>query len=245
MNSKPSLSYVNQQIKKMRLNGVAFDLDKYLDSFKLNKNAVASLKWLNNPVWWSSIENKSCILTPRKGDDVPFVRSLWADQDFIHSFHRLAKPLHESDEQLMNILNDEWSSPLDLNNSLHWIIRCPKGDPYGLLSLVEISCQHRRSEVVLGVLPGTPFGVSTGAMLTLFEFYFKKIKFNKMISNVFEDNPRSLKSTLHLGFRVEGKLAKHTLDPKTNQFLDITQLGLLIDDAYCQRNARLAKKLFS
>ena len=64
MNSKPSVSYVNQQIKKMRLNGVAFDLDKYLDSFKLNKNAVASLKWLNNPVWWSRIENKSCILTP-------------------------------------------------------------------------------------------------------------------------------------------------------------------------------------
>ena len=177
--------------------------------------------------------------------DVSFVRSLWADQDFIHSFHRLAKPLPESDEQLTNILNDEWSSPLDLNNSLHWIIRCPKGDPYGLLSLVEISCQHRRSEVVLGILPGTPFGVSTGAMLTLFEFYFKKIKFNKMISNVFEDNPRSLKSTLHLGFRVEGKLAKHTLDPQTNQYLDITQLGLLIDDAYCQRNARLAKKLFS
>jgi RimJ/RimL family protein N-acetyltransferase len=244
MNSKPSLAYVNQQIKKMRLNGVAFDLDQYLVSLKLNKNAVASLKWLNNPVWWSSIENKSCILTPRKGDDVPFVRSLWADQDFIHSFHRLAKPLPDSDEQLTNILNDEWSSPLDLNNSLHWIIRCPKGDPYGLLSLVEISCQHRRSEVVLGVLPGTPFGVSTGAMLTLFEFYFKKIKFNKMISNVFEDNPRSLKSTLHLGFRVEGKLAKHTLDPQTNQYLDITQLGLLIDDAYCQRNARLAKKLF-
>ena len=71
------------------------------------------------------------------------------------------------------------------------------------------------------------------------------MKFNKIISNVFEDNPRSLKSTLHLGFCAEGKLAKHTLDPQTNQYLDITQLGLLIDDAYCQRNARLAKKLFS
>ena len=89
MNAQPSLSYVNQQIKKMRLNGVALDLDKYLASFQLNTNAIASLKWLNNPVWWSSIENKSCILTPRKGEDVPFVRSLWADQDFIYSFHCL------------------------------------------------------------------------------------------------------------------------------------------------------------
>lgn len=212
MNSKPSLAYVNQQIKKMRLNGVALDLDKYLDSFKLNKNAVTSLKWLNNPVWWSGIENKSCILTPRQGDDVSFVRSLWTDQGFIHSFHRLAKPLPDSDEQLTNILNDEWSSPLDLNNSLHWIIRCPKGDPVGLLSLVE--------------------------------FYFKTIKFNKIISNVFEDNPRSLKSTLHLGFRIEGKLYNEVMDSKALKFLSMTRLGLLVNDAYCQKNARLAKKLF-
>jgi len=61
MNSKTSLSDVNQQLKKMRLNGQAIDLDKYLDSFKFNKKAVASLKWLNNPIWWSRIENKSCI----------------------------------------------------------------------------------------------------------------------------------------------------------------------------------------
>ena len=100
MNSQPSLSYINQQLKQMRLDEVAFDLDQYLDSFQLDNNAVASLKWLNNPIWWSRIDNRSCILTPRKGNDVPFVRSLWADQDFIHSFHRLAKPLPESDEQL-------------------------------------------------------------------------------------------------------------------------------------------------
>ena len=245
MNSQPSLSYINQQLKQMRLDEVAFDLDQYLDSFQLDNNAVASLKWLNNPIWWSRIDNRSCILTPRKGDDVPFVRSLWVDQDFIHSFHRLAKPLPESDEQLTHILNDEWSSPLDLNNSLHWIIRCPKGDPYGLLSLVEISCQHRRSEIILGVVPDSPFGLSTAAMLTLFEFYFKKVKFNKIISNVFEDNPRSLKSTMHLGFRVEGQFLRHTLDPKTNQFQNMTQLGLLKEDAFCLVNARLAKKLFS
>ena len=82
-------------------------------------------------------------------------------------------------------------------------------------------------------------------MLDLIEFYFKKIKFNKIISNVFEDNPRSLKSTMHLGFRVEGKFLKHTLDPKTNQFQNMTQLGLLKEDAFCSGNARLAKKLFS
>jgi hypothetical protein len=61
MNSKPSLSDVNQQIKKMRLNGQAIDLDKYLVSFKLNKNAVISLKWLNNPIWWSCNARFYCV----------------------------------------------------------------------------------------------------------------------------------------------------------------------------------------
>ena len=44
MNAQPSLSYINQQLKQMRLDEVAFDLDQYLDSFQLDNNTVASLK---------------------------------------------------------------------------------------------------------------------------------------------------------------------------------------------------------
>jgi len=240
-----SFSSVNEQLNKMRREGVAFDLDKFLEAFELSDAVLARLKWLNNPIWWSDMKNSRCHLTMRKGSDVEFVRQLWADTEFMHSFHRFAGVLPENDQAVRELLNTEWSSTLNVDPSLHWIIRCPKGEPYGLLSLVDISIQHRRGEVVLGVLPTSPFGLSTAAMLMLFEYYFKKIKFNKMVSNVFEENQRSLKSTKHLGFRIEGKLYNEVMDPKALKFLSMTRLGLLVNDAYCQKNARLAKKLFS
>jgi len=240
-----SFSSVNDQLNKMRREGVAFDLDKFLDAFDLSDAVLARLKWLNNPIWWSDIKNNRCHLTMRTGNDIEFVRQLWADTEFMHSFHRFAGVLPESDQAVRELLNTEWSSTLNLDPSIHWTIRCPKGEPYGLLSLVDISIQHRRAEVVFGLLPTAPFGFCPAAMLMLFEFYFKKIKFNKLVANIFEDNPRSLKSTLHLGFRVEGKLCNEVLDPRANKFLSMTRLGLLVNDAYCEKNARLAKKLFS
>ena len=50
---------------------------------------------------------------------------------------------------------------------------------------------------------------------------------------------------MHLGFRVEGNLYNEVMDPKANKFLSMNRLGLLVNDAYCEKNARLAKKLFS
>ena len=243
--SRVSFSMVNEQLNKMRREGVAFDLDKFLDAFDLSDEVLARLKWLNNPIWWSDIKNNRCHLTVRKGSDVEFVKRVWADTDFMHSFHRFAGVLPENDQAVREVLNTEWSSTLNLDPSLHWIIRCPKGEPYGLLSLVDISIQHRRAEVVFGLLPTAPFGFCPAAMLMLFEFYFKKIKFNKLVANIFEENQQSLKSSMHLGFRVEGKLYNEVMDPKANKFLSMTRLGLLVNDAYCEKNAHLAKKLFS
>ena len=51
-----SFSSVNEQLNKMRREGVAFDLDKFLDAFELSDAVLARLKWLNNPVWWSDIK---------------------------------------------------------------------------------------------------------------------------------------------------------------------------------------------
>jgi hypothetical protein len=108
-----------------------------------------------------------------------------------------------------------------------------------------MSLTHQRSEILLGMLPGAPFGLSASAMFMLYEFYFKFMKFNKLISFVYKDNPKSLKSTLHLGFQIEGELLGHNLDPETGKFLDVIQLGLNKDRAFSQTNQRLARRLLS
>ncbi len=92
-------------------------------------------------------------------------------------------------------------------------MRSRAGTPFGLLSLTDVSPQHRRAEVLLGVLPEAPFAIVTTAMLLLFQFFFRVVRFNKLYALVFTDNSHSLKSTLHLGFRQEGLLAQDAFSP--------------------------------
>jgi hypothetical protein len=50
--SRVSFSSVNEQLNKMRQEGVAFDLDKFLSPKDLPDGVLAQLKWLNNPILW-------------------------------------------------------------------------------------------------------------------------------------------------------------------------------------------------
>lgn len=64
---------------------------------------------------------------------------------------------------------------------------------------------------------GRPWGLLT-----------KANKFNKLYASVFANNPHSLKGTLHLGFKQEGLLLRHTLDPTSQTHMDVIQTGLLV-----------------
>lgn len=161
----------------------------------------------------------------------------------MHEFHRLAPPLPTSDLELAAALEREFTSPIERCPAAHWVVRSPTGTPFGLLSLTDVSLQHRRAEVLLGVLPEAPFAIVTTAMLLLFQFFFRVVRFNKLYSLVFTDNSHSLKSTLHLGFRQEGLLAQHILDPDSQTFVDLIQTGLLAQDAFSPGNLRLMRKL--
>ena len=190
-----------------------------------------------------TLRSRSCVLTRRNANDAAFMRMLWADPVFMRSFHRLAPALPVADHELERILNVEFQNPVAKSRALHWTVRDPSGRPWGLLSLTDISLLHKRAEVLLGVLPGAPFGLATAAMLMLFHFYFTTNKFNKLYSMVFADNPYSLKGTLHLGFKQEGLLRRHTLDPASQTCVDVIQTGLLAEDAFSPSNIRLMKKL--
>jgi len=54
--SRVSFSMVNEKLNKMRREGVAFDLDKFLSPIDLPDEVLARLKWLNNPIWWGDIK---------------------------------------------------------------------------------------------------------------------------------------------------------------------------------------------
>lgn len=191
----------------------------------------------------SAIQGRTGLLTLRDGHDAAFVRRLWADTSFMRSFHRLAPPLPKEDAELVRIMNLECSNSIRQSRAVHWVVRSPDRQPWGLLSLTDISLQHKRAEVLLGVLPGAPFGLATAAMLLLFHLYFRVNQFNKLYTLVFADNPHSLKGTLHLGFQQEGLLKRHTFDPHSQTYVDVIQTGIHAQQAFCARNIRLMKKL--
>jgi RimJ/RimL family protein N-acetyltransferase len=204
-----------------------------------------SLLWQHLPILWSDIQAGVCILSRRNGSDAAFIESLWRNQDFMYSFHRHASSLPTKRSDLVRILERDFVSTIDASRALHWVVRYKDSTPWGVLSLVEISLIHKRAEVMIGLLPGAPIGLSTAAMLMLFQFYFKVMKFNKLMSLVYDDNPHSLKSTLHLGFKVEGRLRQHVIDPRLGVYVDLIQTGAVASDIFNRTTERLMERLLS
>ena len=228
-----------KQLHKERKHEVAFNLL----TEKLDSKEYQNLFFENHPIWWAEIKAGICHLSRRSGNDIDFLRYIWNQKEFIYSFHRHAKVLPNEDGNLFSILEKDYISLVSESRAIHWIVKDKSGKPWGLLSLTGISLVNKRAEVLIGILDGAPKGLSTAAMLMLFQFYFKAIKFNKLMSYVFEDNPHSLNGTLHLGFKEEGRLRKHVVDPRSSNYLDLVQTGLLETDAFTAKNYRLMDRL--
>jgi hypothetical protein len=208
------------------------------------RNLVSSsLIWAHQPILWSDISAGVCKLTRRRMEDAEFISEVWKNRDFVYQFHRHAQNLTGNVDLLMLTLDKEYTSILTEINQLHWIVRDKANKPFGLLSLTNISMDNKSAEVLLGVLPEAPIGLATASMLILFQFFFKAMGFNKLYSFVYEDNPHSLKGTLHLGFKREGLLREHVIDPKSNKYVNLIQTGLLASEVDSSNNLRLMERL--
>ncbi len=228
-------------LHKERKHQGAFDLlSKHLDG-----NKYKSVLYENHPIWWSDISTARCTLSRRSSLDAPFIRTTWANKEFLNSFHRYANPLPESDKDLEALLDKEYFSLVSLAKSLHWVIKDNQGTSWGVISITGISLVHKRGELLVGLVKGAPNGLSAAAMLTLFQFYFKAMNFNKLTALMFEENTGALKGAKHSGFKEEGRLKKHVFDPSSKTYVDLIQLGLLSQDALSEKNMNTMRRLFT
>jgi len=222
---------------------------KFNEAFELVSKAVNQLKlpndiiWTHQPILWSNISAGMCQLTRRQKKDAEFIVKIWENKEFVYQFHRHAPPLTMNIDSLRSILDKEYFATLSELNQIHWIIRDKSEKPFGLLSLTNVSLTNRSAEVLVGVLPESPLGLATAAMLIVFQFFFKSMGFHKLYSFIYEDNPHSLKGTLHLGFIKEGFLRQHILDPKTGKFMNLIQTGILSSEFETPSNMRLMDRL--
>ncbi len=241
MNTNPE--DILQSARRLRVEGKIQESYELVHSSLRHNKRYAQIIWQHQPFFWHEQRAGKYSLTRRRSSDAKFIQQLWADETFLNSFHRLAGKLPDKISDLQTVLDNEYSSLIKHGSSIHWVVRDSAGTPWGILSLTNISLVHQRAEVLLGVIPGSPFGIATAAMLILFNFYFRVMKFQKLYTLTYDDNPSSNKGVLHLGFKVEGRLRNHVLDTGTGKFLDLVQMGLLAEEAFTPENLRLMKKL--
>ena len=162
-------------------------------SKNLNGNKYKRVLYENHPIWWSDISTARCVLSRRSSMDAPFIQTAWGNKEFLNSFHRYANPLPDSTKDLESLLDREYLSLISASKSLHWVIKDNQGIPWGVISITGISLLHKRGELLVGLTKGAPTGLSAAAMLTLFQFYFKAINFNKLTALMFEENALAVK----------------------------------------------------
>jgi ribosomal-protein-alanine N-acetyltransferase len=205
--------------------------------------AVRAVVWAHEPFWWEIVQGRRCRLRRRAAQDVPFIRSLWADREFMSAFNRFARLLPASDSDLGNLLAREHASIITEARAIHWTIETLDARKVGILSLVDVALSNRRAEILIGLKDFPYSGIAAEAMLLAMEFGFNKAGLNKLYSLIYAGNESSIRNTAHLGFEIEGRLREHVVDPNTRQPVDLIQTGLLRSDLQKAVLTRLSRRL--
>lgn len=192
--------------------------------------------------WWEPVKVASVELRRRNGNDLGFLRSLWQDQDWLDQFHPSAKQLPTSDSVLSNLLTNAYNHSILENKCVHWVGESGT-KPVALVSIVNISLDNRRGELLMGVIPGTSPFISTRLALLALKFWFENARMQKLTSLIRHDNAHSIRSTLHLGFEQEGVLKEHLYDNKTKSFIDLHCFGLSRTQAFQRLKGKLFQRL--
>ncbi len=171
-----------------------------------------------------------------------YIYSTYANDEFWDKYRRTQK----RDVSMMQLVEkleyDAQHSPASLG-MLEWVICRRMGDeliPIGFTSLSSYSAGQRRAEFLIGIpeQEDVATGIGLEASLLIFDYAFNVINLHKLVSIVYSYNQQAQANTLALGFVEEGLLRKHFFDSGKQDFIDLIQNGMLLDDF--RQNARLA-----
>ena len=207
---------------------------------------LAFLAWQHAEFWWLPLQGKRITLRRRGPEDAALVRRCWSDADFMGRFNRLAMPLPESDEALKAILAREHWALAEESHALHWTVHVGASG-CGFVSLVDIVFSHRRAEFLIGVTPGTNVWVGPEAAHLALQFAARQMKLERLSAHFYPENPSALRAAEKLGFEREGLLRGYLrlpdADPCGGRRADLIVAGLLLDEPFFERSARLRARL--
>lgn len=246
--SAPTSIPLEQHLQQLRLQGRLTEAQAAIRQAAAQLPAFAAtarrLLQAHHPLWWSMPSGRRCRLRRRGPQDLAFIRRLWADDNFLRHFNPAASPLPSDDAALTRILSSEFGALVSASHAIHWTIETTAGEPFGALSLTDVNFMHRRAEILIGVKDPPYRGAAPEATLLAIDFAFTQMKLAKLVGLVPAHNQASLDASAHIGFRAEGVLRQHIVDPRDGKPVDIVPMGLLADDMEAQHaQARLRKRL--
>jgi RimJ/RimL family protein N-acetyltransferase len=171
------------------------------------------------------------------------VRALWADTAFMARFNRQAAALPADDAALRTLLAGERDALVEEHQALHWTVQVA-GHGVGFVSLVNVGFRHRRAEFLIGLRPGTSSWAAVEAAHLALGFAAGPMQLERLVAHFYPDNVEAIRAALKLGFEHEGVLRGHLRDAATGRREDLVVTGLLLDQAFAARTARLRRRLF-
>ncbi len=204
---------------------------------------IGFLGWQHAPFWWQPIEGPRVRLVRRGPDDAALVRALWADAEFMARFNRQAVALPADDVALCALLAGERDALVEDHRALHWTVQVA-GVGVGFVSLVDVGFRHRRAEFLIGTRPGTSSWAAVEAAHLALRFAAGPMQLERLVAHFYPENTEAIRAALKLGFEHEGVLRGHLRNASTGKREDLVVTGLLLDEAFAARTARLRRRLF-
>lgn len=150
------------------------------------------------------LSGKITNLRPPQKSDVPLLTK-WINDPEVRRFIANTFPLTEKQEE-------GWYDGIGKDaNRIDFVIETKDGKPIGVMGMHKVNWINRTA--ITGALIGEREywgkGYGTDAKMFLLDYAFNTLGLRKIGSDVIAFNKRSLRYSLHCGYKVEGRLRKH------------------------------------
>ncbi len=166
---------------------------------------------------------KKTVLRPVSKSDIPLLWH-WINDPEVREFVSHDLPNTEKQEE-------EWVNTIGSDDkNIVLIIETNERVPIGVISLNYIKWRDRvaTTGTIIGEKQFWNKGYGTDAKMILLDYAFNTLNLHKICSAVIDFNKRSLRYSLHCGYKIEGTRKRHIF--KKGRYRDLIELGLFKED---------------
>lgn len=245
MSVKPNLDYwitiIDEKFREKNYQAARDFILQGLANFP-NHSILQDRLFIVDQQWCLPISGNSIHLTILGESDFPFLQQCFANEEFMEQLLPMGRRNQSTESMLFALRHNEF--PVAQSRTVRWIIKKDERvdqsqeslissfKPIGLASLVDIQIAHRRAELLMGI-PNQDDRKQAAAVigtLLILDFAFNQIGLHKLTTKVIANNQHSQKSNISGGFFREGLLRQHLRDPKSREWLDCYENGLVEDE---------------